>query len=164
MVYEKTETIIYQDAPLISNQKNRRGENVMAGLPRKYAKMGFKRGWAAYKRARGTTRKRRTTRRKPVRTYARRRTYAPRKVVRRTRKNKLITKPFVDGLISSGGKVVLRKVMGGHPIYEAGLDIGLGYFRNNKTLLAQGMVAAAVAFLPNLGMLGGQGQEPWVGQ
>jgi len=137
----------------------------MAGLPKKYAKMGFKRGWAAYKRARGTTtRRRRTTRRTPRRAYARRRTYS-RKVVRRTRRSgKLITKPFVDGLISSGGKIVLRKVMGGHPIYEAGLDIGLGYFRHNKTLMAQGIVAAAVAFLPNLGMLGGQGQEPWVGQ
>ena len=33
------------------------------GLPKKYAKMGFKRGWAAYKRARGTSRtKRRSTR------------------------------------------------------------------------------------------------------
>lgn len=138
----------------------------MAGLPKKYAKMGFKRGWAAYKRVRGTTRRRRTTRRRaPVRTYARRRrTYAPRRKVRNTRKSKLITKPFVDGLISSGGKIVLRKVLGGHPLYEAGLDIGLGYFRNNKTLLAQGIVAGAVAFLPNLNILGGQGQEPWVGQ
>jgi len=138
----------------------------MAGLPKKYAKMGFKRGWAAYKRARGTTRRRRTTRRKPVRTYARRRTYAPRKrkVVRRTRRNKLITKPFIDGLISGGGKIVLRKVLGANPIYEAGLDIGLGYFRNNKTLLAQGIVNGATAMLPGLNILGGQGQEPWVGQ
>jgi hypothetical protein len=84
--------------------------------------------------------------------------------VRRTKKSKLLTKPFVDGLLSGGGKIVLRKVIGGNPIYEAGLDIGLGFFRNNKTLLAQGIVAGVTAFLPNLNALGGQGQEPWVGQ
>ena len=138
----------------------------MAGLPKKYAKMGFKRGWAAYKRSKGTTRRRRTTRRRaPVRrTRARtRRTYS-RRVVRRTRRSKLITKPFIDGLISGGGKIVLRKVMGANPIYEAGLDIGLGYFRHNKTLMAQGIVNAATTFLPSLNLVGGQGQEPWVGQ
>ena len=35
----------------------------MAGLPKKYAKMGFKKGWAAYKKAK---RKSSTTRRKPT--------------------------------------------------------------------------------------------------
>lgn len=138
---------------------------IMAGLPKKYAKMGFKRGWAAYKRARGrTTTRRRTTRRKPIRAYTRRRrSYAPIRKVRRTRKGKLITKPFVDGLMSGGGKIVLRKVLGSNAVYEAGLDIGLGYFRNNKTLMAQGIVNGITAFLPNLNLMG-SGQEPWVGQ
>ena len=49
-------------------------------------------------------------------------------------------------------------------IYEAGFDILLGYIRNNKTLMAQGMVNGATAFLPNLNLIGGQGQEPWMGQ
>lgn len=75
-----------------------------------------------------------------------------------------MTKPFVDGLISGGGKIVMRKVLGSHPIYEAGLDIGLGFFRNNKTLMAVGIVNGLTAMLPNLNMLGGQGQEPWIGQ
>jgi len=138
----------------------------MAGLPKKYAKMGFKRGWAAYKRARGrTTRRRRTTRRKPIKTYARRRrSYTPKRRVSRTRKSKLVTKPFIDGLISGGGKIVLRKVLGSNPVYEAGLDIGLGWFRNNKTLMAQGIVNGVTAFLPSLNLVGGQGQEPWIGQ
>ena len=80
------------------------------------------------------------------------------------RKSKLVTKPFIDGLISGGGKIVLRKVMGSNPVYEAGLDIGLGYFRNNKTLIAQGIVNGATAFLPSLNLIGGSSQEPWVGQ
>jgi hypothetical protein len=79
--------------------------------------------------------------------------------VNRTRKSKLITKPFVDGLISGGGKIVLRKVVGANPIYEAGLDIGLGYFRNNKTLLAQGIVNGVTAFLPNLNLIGDGGGQ-----
>lgn len=84
--------------------------------------------------------------------------------MRRTRKNKLVTKAFIDGLISGGGKIVLRKVLGANPIYEAGLDIGLGYFRHNKTLMGIGIVNGATALIPSLNILGGQGQEPWVGQ
>jgi len=122
-----------------------------------------KKAWALARGKKRTTRKRAPARRRaPVR--AKRRTYAPRRKVRRMRGKKLMTKPFVDGLISGGGKIVLRKVIGGNPIYEAGLDIGLGYFRNNKTLLAQGIVNGITAFLPNMNILGGQGQEPWVGQ
>jgi len=70
-----------------------------------------------------------------------------------------MTKPFIDGLISGGGKIVLRKVVGANPIYEAGFDIMLGYFRNNKTLLGQGIVNGATAFLPSLNILGGNGQD-----
>jgi len=84
--------------------------------------------------------------------------------VSRTRKGKLITKPFVDGLMSGGGKIVMRKVLGANPIYEAGFDVLLGYFRHNKTLMGIGIVNGATAFLPGLNILGGQGQEPWAGQ
>lgn len=128
------------------------------GLPKKYAKMGFKRGWTAYKKAQGKTS---TARRKPVRTAPKRRNNNRR--VRRT-KGKLMTKPFVDGLISGGGKIVMRKVLGSNLIYEAGFDIVLGYFRNNKTLMGQGIINGATAFIPSLNLVGGQGQEPWIGQ
>ena len=127
------------------------------GLPRKYAKMGFKRGWAAYKKAK----------RAPVRRTAPKRkgTYAKTdRRVRHTRKNKLVTKAFIDGLISGGGKIVMRKVLGSHPIYEAAFDVGLGYFRHNKTLMGIGIVNGATSLLPGMNILGGQGQEPWIGQ
>jgi len=113
---------------------------------------------------RSTPKKRRSTRTTRTRTRTRR-TYNPKRKVRKTaRKGKLVTKPFMDGLMSGGGKIVMRKVLGSNPIYEAGFDVLLGYIRNNKTLMAQGMVNGATAFLPNLNLLGGQGQEPWMGQ
>lgn len=129
------------------------------GLPKKYAKMGFKKGWKAYKKTQGKTSapRRRRARATPKRTNKNRR-------VRKTKTNKLMTKTFVDGLISGGGKVVMRKVLGSNLIYEAGFDIVLGYFRNNKTLLGQGIVNGATAFLPSLGLVGGTPQESWIGQ
>lgn len=46
----------------------------MAGLPKKYAKMGFKRGWAAYRRSKSKPRTAsRTSRPRKVKTMARRR-------------------------------------------------------------------------------------------
>jgi len=121
-----------------------------------------------YKFVKNTTRATAPKRRKSARartTTRRKRTYTKKRSVRRTaRKGKLVTKPFMDGLISGGGKIVMRKVLGGNAIYEAGFDILLGYIRNNKTLMAQGMVNGATAFLPNLNLIGGQGQEPWMGQ
>jgi len=128
------------------------------GLPKKYARMGFKKGWKAYKKTQGKTSAPRHRRAKTTlkRTNKRR-------VVRRT-KNKIMTKTFVDGLISGGGKVVMRKVLGSNLIYEAGFDIVLGYFRNNKTLLGQGIVNGATAFLPSLGLVSGTPQEGWIGQ
>ena len=67
-----------------------------------------------------------------------------------------MNKSFIDGLLSAGGKMVIRKVIGGGAIYEAGVDIGLGVFRHNKTLLAQGIVNGATAFLPSLNVGSGQ--------
>jgi len=69
----------------------------MAGLPKKYAKMGFKRGWAAYKRSkRSRSPARRTTKNKVVRT-ARKRSY--RRTYRRARTAGGSMKPIIDGLI-----------------------------------------------------------------
>lgn len=123
------------------------------GLPKKYAKMGFKRGWREYKKTlKRPTTKRRTYARPPAR--RRKGNMARRKYVRRAKKS-IMTKPFIDGVMSSGGKMLVRKVFGGGPIYEAGIDIGLGLFRHNKTLLAQGIVEGATAFLPGLKLGGG---------
>jgi hypothetical protein len=58
----------------------------MAGLPKKYAKMGFKKGWAAYKKSKRktTTTRKRTVKRKTAPTKRRRSTVARRrKYVRR---------------------------------------------------------------------------------
>lgn len=54
----------------------------MAGLPRKYAKMGFKRGWAAFNR---TKRKKRTVKTWSVSKMARRRKSGFRKFYRRAK-------------------------------------------------------------------------------
>lgn len=68
--------------------------NTMArkGLPKKYAKMGFKKGWAAYKRANNS---RSTTRSRP--TMARRRTRARRYVTRRARSGYRRRKGLLSG-------------------------------------------------------------------
>jgi len=77
----------------------------------------------------------------------------------------LITKQFVDGLMSGGGKLAMRKTIGYNPIYEAGLDVVLGFVRNNKTLIAQGIVNGATVMIPSLNLMGGSSQEPaWSGQ
>lgn len=67
-------------------------------------------------------------------------------------KGKLLTKSFVDGLIASGGKVVLRKLGIQHQLLDAGIDGAVGYFRNNKTLLGQAVVEGITAVIPTLNM------------
>jgi len=68
------------------------------GLPKKYAKMGFKKGWRAYKATkRATTQRRRSTRKGGVRKTARR-AYV-RKTNRRSMK-KSIPHPSVTGMAS----------------------------------------------------------------
>ena len=65
------------------------------GLPKKYAKMGFKKGWAAFKRSRkGGTRKR-TTYSKPKKTPRRRSYMAKRKISRQGHKKPVSKKGLV---------------------------------------------------------------------
>jgi len=105
------------------------------GLPRKYAKMGFKKGWAAYKRAnRTTTRTRRpSTKRKVVR-VARRRNY--RRRIGRARTAGGSFKPIIDGLLAGAAGGLATKYMGnmGHPV----ATLGIGYFRKNNVLKTEG--------------------------
>lgn len=58
----------------------------MAGLPKKYAKMGFKKGWAAYRRSKGSRKASRTSRPRTVKRMARRRSYRGRKRASGSRK------------------------------------------------------------------------------
>lgn len=122
------------------------------GLPKKYAKMGFKRGWAAYKKMKRSAR---TTPRKPVRAKRKAYNMARKKVYRKRATNFLTSKGFMDGVLSSGGKMVIRKVLGGGPLYEAGVDIAIGFIRKNNTLIGSGIVTGITAFLPSLNIGGG---------
>lgn len=122
------------------------------GLPKKYAKMGFKRGWRAYKASLRGRRSPTIRAKSPIR---RRRKYSMakrKKSYGRRAKMSLMSKTAIDGYMAQGGKFLVRKVIGGGPIFEAAIDVGLGVFRNNNTLLAQGIVEGVTAFLPSLNL------------
>ena len=68
------------------------------GLPKKYAKMGFKKGWRAFKASKRTTQRRRSTRKGGVRKTARR-AYVRKNNPRRKMK-KSIPHPSVTGMAS----------------------------------------------------------------
>lgn len=123
------------------------------GLPRKYAKMGFKRGWAAYKRtkrpARAAPARRKTYRRKP--TMARRRSY--RKVYRKARSGGGSYKPIIDGVLAGAAGGFASNYLGGYgqPI----ATLGIGYFRNNTTLKTLGAMQVGALLASNFGGGGG---------
>ena len=77
---------------------------------------------------------------------------------------KIVTKQFIDGAMSQGGKWAINNFVGQNPIYEAGFDFALGWVRNNKTLMGQGVTNIALNMV--LGnMIGmGKGQDPLIGQ
>lgn len=136
------------------------------GLPRQYAKMGFKRGWAAYKK----------TKRNPVRSrpIVRGRTMARRRGRRFTRARKTYSKArgfggggivgnVLDGVIVGAvqGMVPAGALWG---FGDALVPIGVGWFRKNNVLqtiggyqlglkIAQGMAGQG------LGTAGFRGQE-----
>lgn len=74
---------------------------------------------------------------------------------RRSTKNFLTSKTAIDGYMSAGGKIIIRKILGGGAVYEAGVDVLLGAFRKNNTLLAQGIINGLTAFLPSFNLGGG---------
>lgn len=67
----------------------------------------------------------------------------------------LTSKTAMDGYIAEIGKVAVRKLLGGGPIYEAGVDGAVGVIRHNNTLVAQAVVKGVTAFLPSLNLGGG---------
>ena len=99
------------------------------GLPKKYAKMGFKKGWAAYKRS-----KRSTPAKRKVGNMAKRRSY--RRTVRRARSFGGGMKPIIDGVLAGALGGVLTNYIGGYG--HAAATVGVGYFRNNVTLKTEG--------------------------
>lgn len=113
-------------------------------LPKKYIKLyGIsKRAWREYNK---------TKKGNPKKRKAGGKTMAKKKSSRRSR-GKLFTKTMVDGLLSAGGKVVVRKLIGGNQLIDASIDLGLGFFRNNKTLLGQGIIEGITIVIPSLNM------------
>ncbi len=96
----------------------------MAGLPKKYAKMGFKKGWRAFKASKTSAIKRRTS------TVKRRATGTARKVYRRTRNmrsKKIINNPYARGLaITLVAKAIAPRVGVATPLAKAGLAMYTG--------------------------------------
>jgi len=123
------------------------------GLPKKYAKMGFKKGWAAYKKARRTPVKRKTTRRKG-RTMARRRTY--RRKARRAYTARGGMKPIIDGVIGGVAAEAGQKFLGG---YGGALGTtAAGYFLKNSTLKTIGGFQLGSMLGDQLPVIGGGGK------
>ena len=123
------------------------------GLPRKYAKMGFKRGWAAYKKT--TKRPNPTRRSNPM--AARRRGRA-RRYMRRARTVGGGFKPIIDGFLAGAAGQLASNYLGnyGHPV----ATLGIGYFRNNNVLKTEGareLGAMLVAQFTGGGGVGGGG-------
>ena len=104
------------------------------GLPKKYAKMGFKKGWREYRKIRANPVKRKS---RGVKMARRRRSYTrARKYVRRARTGGGGVKPIIDGALAGAGGLLATKYIGayGQPI----ATLGVGYFRNNNTLKTLG--------------------------
>lgn len=82
----------------------------MAGLPKKYAKMGFKRGWAAYKRTKTSTSTPRRRKIKTITKYVRKPMTRKRKT---TRKKSQSMKIFGINVAKMGAPVVYGMIRGG---------------------------------------------------
>jgi len=109
------------------------------GLPKKYAKMGFKRGWAAYKKSKRTPTRRVTTRRAaPKRRYtmARRRSYR-RKA--RSAIGGINTNAMMKGIIAGAGATLIKKYIN-VPYADDLAVLGVGVFMKDKTLQTIGAV------------------------
>lgn len=126
------------------------------GLPKKYAKMGFKRGWAAYKKAQRTpTRKRSVaaTNRRVKTTARRRRSY--RRTARRAYTARGGMKPIMDGAIGGVAAEAGQKYLGA--IGAAGGTIAAGYLLKNNTLKTLGGYQLGSYLGDQLPVIGGGG-------
>ena len=120
------------------------------GLPKKYARMGFKRGWAAYKRAQRKPARKRTARRKT--TKKRRYNMARRKkYYRRARYGGGKYKPMIDGLLAGA----IERFAGQYIPVPGAVKLGVGIFRNNQTLTTLGALQLVNSFMGGNGNGGG---------
>jgi len=103
------------------------------GLPKKYAKMGFKKGWKAFKAAKRGTKRRRTT---TSRARPRRRNN-PKRSVRRVRKSKNVNVNLVE---LGGGLVLSDQILGAKGM----ADLFGGNFRGALTNTAARMRSKSV--------------------
>lgn len=148
--------IIFQDARIIRNiirhiQHIFSHGVLMArkGLPKKYAKMGFKRGWAAYKRSKRTAR---SPSRVKTRSYKKRRvSVAKKRYYRRARYGGGKYKPLIDGAIVG----IAERFVGGMIPVPGAIKLGVGIFRNNTTLTTLGALQLFGNFLGGNGGNGG---------
>jgi len=116
----------------------------MAGLPKKYAKMGFKKGWAAYKRAHPKKRSSSTKKRSKPTTKRRRKTVAKRRTTRRKKYTTVsvmalgqaamqfsnITKQPLGDVVND---VVIGAINGDEDVIAKVLDVGRGALDNITT-------------------------------
>ncbi len=125
------------------------------GLPKKYAKMGFKRGWAAYKKSKRTTTRRKTTTRRaaPKRRYtmARRRSYRRRA---RSAIGGINTNAMMKGVIAGAGATLIKKYIN-VPYADDLAVLGVGIFMKDKTLQTIGAVGLGSDLVS--GFTGGNG-------
>ncbi len=123
------------------------------GLPKKYARMGFKKGWKSYRAAqrrptRSRTRTRTVTRRKPM---------ARRRYARRARRaiGGAGMKPLIDGAIAGIAAEAGQKFIGG---YGAPLGIAaVGMWRRNATLKTIAGMQLGSLIGDKIPMIGGNG-------
>lgn len=117
------------------------------GLPKKYAKMGFKKGWREYKKA-----KRGRGRRKTTKKSTRKRTY------RRKNSMRLGNKAIIGGLAAGAISGAAQRYVG-VPFVDDIAILGYGMFSKNKTLQTIGAIGLgndlAARFLPGNGNGGG---------
>jgi len=121
------------------------------GLPKKYAKMGFKKGWAAYKKVRGTTRRKPTTRGKTRVRRTGRKTMAKRKYTRRSNSMGPIINGVLGGIAAEAG----QKLGGG--LGAGAATLAVGYLMKNATLKTVGAYQLGSYLGDQLPVIGGGG-------
>lgn len=117
------------------------GETLMAGLPKKYAKMGFKKGWAAYKKSK----KKSTPKRKPTKRKA-----APRRrrstMARGRRKQRRRTKKYKSVSIMSIGHAAMQySNLTGMPLGTVVNEVVMGIVQGNSDPIDVLMTQATAA-------------------
>lgn len=100
----------------------------MSGLPKKYAKMGFKKGWLAYKRSKGSKRK---TKKYEVVNMARRRKGGFRKFYRKAKKGITfgnVTKVLIGAALAAVYEIFVSPMVPLNGMLKNIVELGAGLF------------------------------------